>query len=427
MEKVSKVLAREILDSRGWPTVEVDLVLGSGLTARAAVPSGASTGTHEAVELRDGDQARYLGKGTLTAVRNAAEVIGPKIRGLEVGRQKELDQLMCDLDGTPNKANLGANAILAVSLAYARATADSKKLPLYRWIAELSGQSGDLLPVPHMNVVNGGKHADNPLDIQEFMIVPCGATFRESLRMGAEVFHHLKKLLTSKKLATSVGDEGGFAPQIGSNAEVLDLLSEAAVQAGLKPGHDLLFALDVASTEIWSNGKYKLATEEGPKGSAEELIAYYRKICGRYPIVSIEDGLAEEDWKGWESLTAALGSKIQLIGDDIFVTNPARLKKGIASHVANAILVKVNQIGTLTETLEAIRIAKEAGYRTIISHRSGETEDTTIADIAVGCNAGQIKTGSLSRSERLAKYNQLLRVEEELGPRARYLGKKAFH
>jgi enolase len=425
-QTVQAVKAREVLDSRGWPTVEADVILDDGTTGRAAVPSGASTGTYEAVELRDGDDRRYLGKGTRKAVGNVVKTIAPKVKGMDAGRQKELDHLLLELDGTPNKGKLGANAILAVSLAYARASAEAKKLPLYRYIAGLTGADGNVLPVPLMNVVNGGKHADNPLDIQEFMIVPCGPSYGDSLRMGAEVFHHLKKILASKKLATAVGDEGGFAPQIGSNREVLDLLSEAARKGGYKIGSEILFALDVASTEVFKDGKYSLATEEGKKVEVTDLVLYYQKLCDDYPIVSIEDGLAEEDWVGWENLTRTLGKKVQLVGDDLFVTNPERLKKGIKTKAANAILIKLNQIGTLTETLEAIRIAQEAGYRTVISHRSGETEDATIADLAVGTAAGQIKTGSLSRSERLAKYNQLLRIEEELGAKAVYLGRKAF-
>ena len=426
IQTVQAVKAREVLDSRGWPTVEADVILDSGVTGRAMVPSGASTGTYEAVELRDGDSGRYLGKGVRKAVENVGKIIAPKVKGMDAGLQKELDHLLLELDGTKNKEGLGANAILAVSLAYAKASAEAKKAPLYRYIASLTGSDGNLLPVPLMNVVNGGKHADNPLDIQEFMIVPCGPSYGESLRMGAEVFHHLKKLLTSKKLATAVGDEGGFAPQIGSNREVLDLLSEAVKKAGYRAGSDVFFALDVASTEVFKDGKYNLATEEGKKTEVTDLVLYYQKLCDDYPIVSIEDGLAEEDWVGWDNLTRTLGKKVQLVGDDLFVTNPERLKKGIKAKAANAILIKLNQIGTLTETLDAIRTAKEAGYRTVISHRSGETEDAAIADLAVGTSAGQIKTGSLSRSERLAKYNQLLRIEEELGAKAIYPGRKAF-
>lgn len=425
MAKIKAVKAREVLDSRGWPTVEADVWLDNGMSGRAAVPSGASTGTFEAVELRDGDANRYLGKGVLKAVENAAQ-LSSKLKGFEAGKQKELDHLLLELDGTKNKEKLGANAILAVSLAYARASADAKKIPLYRYIADTSGEDGNVLPVPLMNVVNGGKHADNPLDIQEFMLVPCADSYGNSLRMGAEIFHHLKKILASKKLATAVGDEGGFAPQIGSNREVLDLLLEAVRKAGYKAGEDVFFALDVASTELHKDGKYALSTEEGKKVEVTDLILYYQKLCEDYPVVSIEDGLSEDDWLGWENLTRTLGKKVQLVGDDLFVTNPERLKKGIKTKAANAILIKLNQIGTLTETLQAIKIAKDAGYRSVISHRSGETEDVTIADLAVGVCAGQIKTGSLSRSERLAKYNQLLRIEEELGAKAQYPGRKIF-
>jgi enolase 1/2/3 len=426
MAKIQSVKAREILDSRGWPTVEAEILFDSGAWGRAAVPSGASTGTYEAVELRDGDPGRYLGKGVRRAVAIVLDKLAPKLKGLEAGRQAVLDRHLIELDGSANKENLGANALLAVSLAYAQASADAKKIPLYRYIADLTEESGNLLPVPLMNVVNGGKHADNPLDIQEFMIAPCGDSYSDSLRMGAEVFQHLKKILAAKKLATAVGDEGGFAPQLGSNREVLDLLLEAVRKAGYKAGEDVFFALDVAATELFKDGKYALGTEEGKKIEVTDLILYYQKLCEDYPIVSIEDGLSEEDWVGWENLTRTLGSKVQLVGDDLFVTNPERLKKGIKQKAANAILIKPNQIGTLTETLEAIRLAKEAGFRTVISHRSGETEDATIADIAVGTCAGQIKTGSLSRSERLAKYNQLLRIEEELGKKAVYPGRKAF-
>ncbi len=423
---IKEIRAREVLDSRGWPTVEADVFLEGGLFGRAAVPSGASTGTFEAVELRDGDSKRYLGRGVERAVRNVTEKIAPRLRGLETGRQEEIDRALIDLDGSQNKAHLGANAILAVSLAYAWASAKVQKRPLYRYIAEQAGEAGDLLPVPLMNVVNGGRHADNPLDIQEFMIVPLGPTFRESLRMGAEVFHHLKKILASKGLSTAVGDEGGFAPSLKSNREVLETLCEAAGKAGYKAGRDLLIALDVAATELCQGGQYRLRSEEGEKRSSRELIDYYKKLTKDFPIVSIEDGLAEEDWEGWSLVTQEMGKGTQLVGDDLFVTNPERLRRGITSKTANAILIKLNQIGTLTETLETIRIAKKAAFRTVISHRSGETEDTTIADLAVGTNSGQIKTGSLSRSERLAKYNRLLRIEEELGKQARYPGRTLF-
>ena len=427
MSHIREIRAREILDSRGWPTVEAEIVSDCGLVSRAAVPSGASTGTYEAVELRDGDPRRFLGKGVNKAVQNISGPISASLKNFPTGRQKDLDKLLLELDGTENKSRLGANALLAVSLAYARATAKFEKKPLYLLIAGLMGEEGNLLPVPLMNVINGGRHADNALDIQEFMIVPCGPSFKESLRMGAELFQHLKKILSSKKLSTGLGDEGGFAPALESNRQVLEILSEAVTKAGLKLGRNLFFALDVASTELYQNGSYHLKTEEGEKTSGEALGKYYAKLAREFPIVSIEDGLAEEDWQGWVSLTAQLGKKVQLVGDDLFVTNPKRLERGIQEKAANAILIKPNQIGTLTETLETIRMAKLAGLRTVISHRSGETEDTTIADLAVGSGAGQIKTGSLSRSERLAKYNQLLRIEEELGSSARYLGSRLFN
>ena len=426
MSKIQSILAREILDSRGWPTVEADLIFDQGPSARAAVPSGASTGTYEAAELRDEDPKRFLGRGVQKAVKNVLEKIAPRLKNFPAGRQEEMDRLLIELDGSSNKGNLGANAILAVSLAYAKGSAAAKGQPLYRYIAELTGEAGDLLPLPMMNVVNGGKHADNLLDIQEFMIIPCMKSFQESLRGGAEVFHHLKKLLSASRFSTAVGDEGGFAPQVNSNREVLELLSEAVRKAGYRAGEEVLFALDVASTELFQDGAYHLRTEEGEKGNAHEMIAYYRKLASDFPVVSIEDGLAEDDWEGWRVMTSELGEKVQLVGDDLFVTHPARLQKGIEQKAANAILIKLNQIGTLTETLQTIAIAKKAGYRSVISHRSGETEDTTIADLAVGSGAGQIKTGSLSRSERLAKYNQLLRIEQELGPRARFPGKTLF-
>lgn len=434
MTHIQLLAAREILDSRGWPTVEVDMVFDSSLVARAAVPSGASTGAYEAIELRDEDRDRYLGRGVQKAVRNILEKIAPKLKGFPVGRQEDLDRLLIDLDGTPNKKNLGANALLAVSLAYAKGSAAAGGVALYRYLALLMGQTGDLrslplpltLPLPMMNVINGGRHADNGLTIQEFMILPCGPSYRESLRMGVEVFQHLKKILSSRELSTAVGDEGGFAPQIDSNREVLQLLCEATQKAGFKVGKEILFALDVASSEIYQKGQYHLKTEEGEKREVQPLIAYYQKLVNEFPLVSIEDGMAEDDWEGWKKLTASLGKKIQLVGDDLFVTNPERLKKGIESKIANAILIKLNQIGTLSETLKVIRLAQEAGYRTVISHRSGETEDSTIADLAVGSGVAQIKTGGLSRSERLAKYNQLLRIEEELGPRSRFPGRSIF-
>ncbi len=426
MAQIKKIIAREIIDSRGWPTVEADVLLDNGLLGRAAVPSGASTGTYEAVELRDGGP-RFLGKGVQKAVSHITNEIDKALHGKSIGQQKEVDQILLALDGTPNKKKLGANAILAVSLAYAKASALAKGQELFQYIAELSGNDGNLLPVPLMNIVNGGQHADNPIDIQEFMIVPCGPTFRESLRMGTEVFQNLKKILIAKKLSTALGDEGGFAPQIESNRQVLELLSEASKKSGYEPGRDLFFALDVAATELYKNGAYHLSTEEGTKKTVADMIGYYQKLTKDFPIGSIEDGFSEEDWSGWKQLTEVLGNKIQLVGDDLFVTNPQRLKKGIEQKTANAILIKLNQIGTLTETLEAIQMAKKAGYRNVISHRSGETEDVTIADLAVGTCAGQIKTGSLSRSERLAKYNQLLRIEEKLGSQATISSLNSFH
>ncbi len=426
MATIQSIQAREILDSRGWPTVEVDLFWASGEFSRAAVPSGASTGAHEAVELRDGDSHRYLGRGVQKAVHHIVDIIAKKLKGFSLGQQAELDRLLLSLDGTPNKSHLGANALLAVSLAYAKASAQNTRLPLYRYIAGLVGGKGDLLPLPLMNVVNGGQHANNGIDIQEFMILPCAENFRESLRRGAEIFHHLKKILASKKLSTAVGDEGGFAPAVSSNREVLQLLAQATEKAGYRLGEDVLLALDVASTELYKKGSYHLKTEEGEKKTVGELVAYYQVLAHEFPIVSIEDGFSEDDWEGWQAATKALGKKVQLVGDDLFVTNVTRLKQGIEKQAANAILIKVNQIGTLTETLDTIQLAQKSGYRTIISHRSGETEDTTIADIAVGTSSGQIKTGSLSRSERLAKYNQLLRIEEDLGAHARFLGSKVF-
>lgn len=426
MAKIKSIHGREIIDSRGWPTVEADIVLDNGQLYRAAVPSGASTGTFEAVELRDGDAKRFLGKGVTKAVSHVSGVIQEKLKGFGTGEQEKLDSLLLELDGTPNKAKLGANAILAVSMAYAKASAGAESLELFQYFAKLNGEEGNLLPVPLMNVINGGQHADNEIDIQEFMIVPCAETFKDSLRMGTEVFQNLKKILHSKKLSTALGDEGGFAPEIGSNREVLDLLCEASKKSGYEPGRDLFIALDVAATELFDQGSYTFNTEEGIKKSSDELITYYSKLSTDYPIVSIEDGLSEEDWDGWKKLTDAIGNRVQLVGDDLFVTNPQRLQRGIETKTANAILIKVNQIGSLTETFKAIQMAKKAGYRNVISHRSGETEDVTIADIAVGTCSGQIKTGSLSRSERLAKYNQLLRIEESLGSRAKFLGRSLF-
>ncbi len=412
------ITAHEILDSRGQPTLEALVGLANGATGLAQVPSGASTGTFEAHELRDGDPKRYGGKGVLRAVENILGPIQSELQGEDALNQARIDQLMIDLDGTPNKSQLGANAILAVSLATARAAASAVGLPLYRY---LGGPFANLLPVPLMNVLNGGAHADNNVDIQEFMLVPIGApSFREALRYGAEVFAALKQVLRQKGLSTGVGDEGGFAPDLPSNAAALDLLMTAIERAGYKPGEDIALALDVAANELLQDGQYHF---EGKARSAEQMVDYYEQLLANYPIVSLEDGLAEEDWAGWQAMTARLGSRVQLVGDDLFVTNPARLQKGIDSGAANAILIKLNQIGTLTETVSAIQLAVQAGFRTIISHRSGETEDTTIADLAVATRAGQIKTGSLCRSERIAKYNQLLRIEDELGEAAVYAGR----
>ena len=413
---ISKVKAREILDSRGNPTVEVDALLSDGTLGRAAVPSGASTGEHEALELRDGDKARYGGKGTLKAVANVDDAIAPKVKGMDPFKQKELDKFMIGLDGTPTKSKLGANAILGVSLAVARAAANSKGLPLYRY---LGGTKAVTLPVPLMNIINGGLHADNSLDLQEFMIAPIGAAnFHEALRMGAETFHNLKSILKKRGDSTAVGDEGGFAPNLKANEEALELIVQAITAAGYKPGKDISIALDPASSSFFKDGKYVFKAE-GAK-SADDMIRMYAGWIDKYPIVSIEDGLAENDWSGWKAMTKELGAKIQLVGDDLFVTNVKFLKKGIEEGCANSILIKVNQIGSLTETLDTISLALKNGYTAVISHRSGETEDTTIADLAVATNVGQIKTGSLCRSERIAKYNQLLRIEEELGKRAVY-------
>ncbi len=422
MTQIISVFAREILDSRGQPTLEVDVALQGGAYGRAAVPSGASTGSREALELRDKDPKRYLGKGVSRAVQNVNEIAASRLVGEDASDQVAIDRLLIDLDGTPNKENLGANALLGVSMACARAAADAHGLPLYRY---LGGANAKVLPVPLMNVVNGGAHADNNLDIQEFMIVPLGApSFSEALRYGSEIFHTLKKLLHEKGLVTAVGDEGGFAPNLGSNAEALDFLVRAIEKAGYKPGQDVALALDVAATELWDNGTYHL---DGKKGLTSSAMAdYFEGLVKRYPIVSIEDGMNESDWAGWKELTKRLGGTTQIVGDDVFVTNPEILKKGIEEGVGNSILIKLNQIGTVTETLDAIEMAKRAGYTTVISHRSGETEDTTIADLAVAVNAGQIKTGSLSRSDRIAKYNQLLRIEEQLADEARYAGASAF-
>jgi enolase len=417
---IDAILAREILDSRGNPTVEVEVVLEDGTAARAAVPSGASTGAFEAVELRDGGD-RYLGKGVLKAVGFVMDEIAPAIEGLDAQDQREIDTAMLEVDGTPNKGRIGANAILGVSLAVARAAAESADLSFFRYIG---GPTASTLPVPMMNILNGGAHADTNVDIQEFMIAPIGAdSFSEALRAGAEIYHNLKSVLKKRSLATSIGDEGGFAPNLESNRAALDLIIEAIEKAGYKPGSEIALALDVAATEFFADGKY---TFEGKSKSASEMIAYYSELLTSYPLVSIEDPLAEDDWDGWRSMTADLGGRVQLVGDDLFVTNPTRLARGIESKTANALLVKVNQIGTLTETLDAVSMAHRAGYATMMSHRSGETEDTTIADLAVGCESGQIKTGAPARSERVAKYNQLLRIESELGENAKYAGKGAF-
>jgi enolase len=421
MSDIIDVHAREIIDSRGNPTVEVDVVLESGAYGRAAVPSGASTGQREALELRDKDR-RYAGKGVQKAVKNVNEKIAPKVIGIEADEQVYIDNLMISLDGTKNKGRLGANAILGVSLAVAKAAAMECELSLYRYIG---GTSACELPVPMMNILNGGAHADNNLDIQEFMIMPAGApSFSEALRMGAEIFHSLKGLLKSKGLSTSVGDEGGFAPNLKSNEEALALIIEAIKKAGYKAGKDVLLALDVASSELYSNGKYRF---EGKNVSPEFMIDFYEKLADKYPVISIEDGLSENDWKGWEAMTKRIGKRVQLVGDDIFVTNKEILAKGIEKAIGNSILIKLNQIGSLTETLDAVEMAKRAGYTAVVSHRSGETEDTTIADLAVAMNTGQIKTGSMSRTDRIAKYNRLLRIEEELGDTARYRGRDVFY
>jgi enolase len=419
MSAIVDITARQILDSRGNPTVEVDVLLESGARGRAAVPSGASTGAHEAVELRDGDKKTYLGKGVLKAVGFVNQDIAEELVGMDPEEQGLIDATMIELDGTDNKGKLGANAILGVSMACARAVTEELDVPLYKY---LGGAYAHLLPTPMMNIINGGKHADNPVDFQEFMIMPVGAeNFSEALRCGAEVFHALKKQLHDAGMNTNVGDEGGFAPGVSSATEALDFIMKSIEAAGYKPGADVVIALDCAATEFFKGGKYELEGEKRTLSSAQ-LIAYYQELCDKYPIVSIEDGLAEDDWEGWISLTEKLGGRVQLVGDDLFVTNPKRLAEGIERKAANAILVKVNQIGTLTETFEAIEMAKRAGFGIILSHRSGETEDSTIADLAVATNAGQIKTGSLSRSDRVAKYNQLLRIEEELGSSAKYAG-----
>ena len=419
MSLITEIVGREIIDSRGNPTVEVDVFLESGFMGRAAVPSGASTGTHEALELRDKDAKRYLGKGVQKAVTHVQRIITPKLLGMDVLNQKRIDEAMLRLDGTSNKRRLGANAVLAVSLACAKAAANYLGIPLYQYLGGLSAVE---IPLPMMNILNGGAHADNNVDLQECMILPVGAkNFREALRMGVEVFQHLKAVLKAKGYKTSVGDEGGFAPDLKSNEEAFSLIIEAIRKAGYRPGKDIGLGIDAAASEFYKNGSYFLKAEKKAKRTSSEMIDFYEALLKKFPILSIEDGLAEDDWKGWKAMTTRLGGKIQLVGDDLFVTNPERLARGIQEGVGNAILIKLNQIGTLTETLDVIGMAKRAGYRTVISHRSGETEDTTIADLAVGISAGQIKTGATSRTDRVAKYNQLLRIEEELGTRALYL------
>jgi enolase len=424
MSSIVDIVAREILDSRGNPTIEADVLLESGVMGRAAVPSGASTGSREAIELRDGDASRFLGKGVMQAVENVNTEISEAIIGLDAQEQAFIDQTMIDLDGTDNKSRLGANAILAVSMAVAKAAAEESGLPLYRYFG---GMSPMQMPVPMMNIINGGEHANNSLDIQEFMIMPVGAaTFREALRCGAEVFHALKKLLNKKGHSTAVGDEGGFAPNLGSHAEALEIIVQAIEAAGYVPGKDVLLALDCAASEFYKDGKYHLAGE-GLQLTSAQFTDYLANLADQFPIVSIEDGMSEADWDGWKLLTDRLGKTVQIVGDDIFVTNTKIFKEGIRKGIANSILIKINQIGTLSETFAAVEMAKRAGYTAVISHRSGETEDSTIADIAVGLNAGQIKTGSLSRSDRIAKYNQLLRIEEDLGDTASYPGRDTFY
>jgi len=424
MIEIVEVRARQILDSRGTPTVGVDVRLENGTKGTAMIPSGASTGAHEAVELRDGDKKLYLGKSVMKAVQNVNEMIAPEVVGLNPFRQIEIDRLMIELDGTPNKAKLGANAILGVSLAVARAAASLLDIPLYQYIG---GVNAHTLPSPMMNIINGGKHADNNADIQEFMIVPAGAScFSEALRMGVETFHNLKKILSEKGYNTAVGDEGGFAPNLKSNEEALEVIVSAIEKAGYKPGRDIFLAIDCAATEFYENGKYVFTKSTKESFSSKELIDFYRKWVDRYPIISIEDGLAEDDWDGWKLMTEELGGRIQIVGDDLFVTNTERVRKGIEMGVANSVLIKLNQIGTLSETLNCIEMAKRSGYTAVVSHRSGETEDTTIADVVVAMNTGQIKTGSASRTDRIAKYNRLLRIEDELGDAAEFEGIKAF-
>ncbi len=425
MPEIINIHAREILDSRGNPTVEAEITTVSGITARAAVPSGASTGEHEAVELRDGNKKRYNGKGVENAVKNILHKIGPEIVGMDCRRQRDIDFAMIELDGTENKGKLGANAILAVSMAAAKAAAEISGLPLYRY---LGGVNAHVLPIPQSNILNGGQHADNNVDIQEFMVMPVGApNFKEGIRMNAEVFHALKAVLKGKGYNTSVGDEGGFAPNLKSNEEALEVIMTAIAKAGYKPGKDIMIALDCAASSFFEKGKYNMAAEAKPIKSAEDMVKFYADLVAKYPIISIEDGLAEDDWTGWKLLTDELGGKIQIVGDDIFVTNIKRLNKGIDLGIANSVLIKLNQIGTVTETLETMRRATECGYTCVVSHRSGETEDTFMADIAVATNCGQIKSGSLSRTDRLAKYNQLMRIEEELGDCASYRAMGAFY
>ncbi len=425
MTMIIDVHGRQVLDSRGNPTVEVEVRLESGAEGRAIVPSGASTGTREAVELRDGDPGKYLGKGVLKAVRNVNRVIAPNLVGFDATEQTAIDRILIDLDGTENKGKLGANAILGTSMACARAASEACGLPLYRY---LGGVGGRTLPVPMMNILNGGSHADNNVDIQEFMVMPVGApSFSEALRMGVETFHQLKKVLKGKGLNTNVGDEGGFAPHLKSNAEAIELILEAIAKAGYKPGREIGIALDSAASEFGKKGKYVFRKSDGSKKDAEGMVRFYQDLCRQYPILSIEDGFSEDDWNGWKLFTKEMGKKIQIVGDDIFVTNPKILRKGIEGKAANSVLIKLNQIGTVTETIDAVEMAKRAGWTAVVSHRSGETEDSTIADLVVGLNTGQIKTGSASRTDRMAKYNQLLRIEEELGPSARFDGREVFY
>ncbi|MCL2102648.1 MAG: phosphopyruvate hydratase [Syntrophorhabdaceae bacterium] len=425
MTTIIDVHGRQVLDSRGNPTVEVEVILESGEEGRAIVPSGASTGTREAVELRDGAPKYYMGKGVTKAVRNVNQVIAPKLIGRDAVEQASIDRMLINLDGTHNKGKLGANAILGVSMAVARAAAEACGLPLYRY---LGGVGGYTLPVPMMNIINGGSHADNNVDFQEFMVMPVGAkNFSEALRMGVETFHHLKKVLKGKGLNTNVGDEGGFAPSLRSNIEAIDVILEAVEKAGYKAGKDIFIALDVAASEFGEKGKYTFRKSDGSKRDAVQMVKFYEELCRQYPIISIEDGFSEDDWEGWKMFTDAMGGKIQIVGDDLFVTNPSILRKGIEKRVANSILIKLNQIGTVTETIESIEMAKRAGWTAVVSHRSGETEDSTIADLVVGLSTGQIKTGSASRTDRMAKYNQLLRIEEDLGDAARFDGKGVFY